>query len=75
MSHLIIVTEIDDEEDEVTSLHLSPSEGMDALYRELGVPQFNQGTNGDGEAEIDRSLVAQAGELLAKEGHHAQNRA
>ncbi|MEC7119033.1 MAG: hypothetical protein VXW65_03895 [Pseudomonadota bacterium] len=72
MSHMIIVTEIDDEEDEVTSLHMSGSEGMNALYRELGVPQFNQGTNGDGDAEIDRELVAAAGEALARQGHHAQ---
>lgn len=72
MAHLITVTEIDDEEDEVTSLHMSRNEGMNALYRELGVPELNQGTNGDGEAEIDRELVAAAGESLARQGHHAQ---
>ncbi len=50
MAHLITVTEIDDDEDEVTSLHMSRSDGMNALYRELGVPELNQGTNGDGVA-------------------------
>lgn len=73
MAHLITATEIDDE-DEITSLHMSRSEGMNALYRELGVPELNQGTNGDGETEIDRELIAAAGEALARQGHVAQSR-